>query len=166
MREELAALVSLTPPGIRHWIRSGVLPPARGRGRGARYTEEHVLRAQIAKCMQRQRATLRQIRSELRALSMDEIRQLHATLIPPASPAGAAGGLAGGAQSTERKVREIGLASTPIEDLLTEPALWDVIRVRRGLIIMASVEQGPEVRRLARQMCEAFRPIAERLPAK
>ena len=44
--DALSAASGATQRRIRHYIQSGLLPPPCGKGRGARYTQEHLVRLQ------------------------------------------------------------------------------------------------------------------------
>jgi len=74
--DELAEAVGVPVRTIRYYIAEGLLPGPEGRGKGAVYREEHLLRLRLVRLLSEQRVPLADIRARLRQLAPDEIRSL------------------------------------------------------------------------------------------
>jgi DNA-binding transcriptional MerR regulator len=112
---------------LRHWVRERLLPKPLGRGRVARYTDSHLVRALAIKQLRVGKLSLRAIYKRI-ALLNDE--QLRALLPPPA-----------------RATTIDGIPAPPPEP--TYPfATWELVELMRGLFLMVDPRQGPVVRRI------------------
>ena len=152
---ELATITGVSRRLIHAWKEEGLLPRARGRGRYARYHDEHLLRLRIINALRARRMRLRDIRSITNAKTFEQLQALFESLredaasdtgasnLPSAAPA-----LAGASENAAPS---------------NSASLWQVMNVRRGLVIMVCVEEGAEVHRLARDMFETYRQIAARI---
>ena len=59
---------------VRYYVGSGLLPGPQSRGRTAAYTEEHLVRLRLIRRLADQRVPLREIRSTLPSLSLEDAR--------------------------------------------------------------------------------------------
>jgi DNA-binding transcriptional MerR regulator len=84
---DLCDLVEVTPRTVRYYIAEGLLRSP-GAGPGAKYDDGHLARLRIIRRLQREHLPLAEIRSRLRALSDDDVREIVAS--PPQPPAGSA----------------------------------------------------------------------------
>ncbi len=112
---------------LRHWVKKGVLPRPRGRGRVARYTDSHLVRAQAIKHLRDSKTSLRDINKRIGSLSDDEVRAL---LPAPRRPA------------------PDGSPAPPPPT--TYPfTTWEVVVLSDGLFLMVDPQRGPVLRRIA-----------------
>lgn len=92
---DLMTATGLTRRAIRYYAKRRLLPAATGRGSGANYGEEHLLRLRAIQRLQRERLSLAQIRARLAKLSPAELAELAATeggtSIEPRQAKGASG---------------------------------------------------------------------------
>jgi DNA-binding transcriptional MerR regulator len=113
---------------LRHWIRRKVLPAPLGRGRGARYTEDHVLRVRVIRTLRAQRLGLDVIRRQLSGLDHQQLEALLPRARPGAVPD----------------------AAPPPPPAPSYPAVsWEVIALFDGLVLMVNPGKGAVVRRIA-----------------
>jgi DNA-binding transcriptional MerR regulator len=125
--KELETLVGVPARTLRHWIRKRLLPKPLGRGRGARYTEEHLQRACAIRDLRAQRASLKTIHARLSQMSAEQL-----------------------ADARPRP-------STSLPDSTNEPPpapsyplqTWDVITLIDGLVLLVNSGARPVLRRLA-----------------
>jgi len=120
---------------LRHWVKSGVLPRPRGRGRVARYTETHLVRAQAIKYFRASKLSLREIKRRIGALGDDEVRVL---LPPPARP-----------------ISEQGMPAPPPPTTFPS-ATWEIIELTRGLFLMLDPRKGPGLRRIVDEIYKYY----------
>ena len=114
---------------LRHWIRHKVLSKPLGRGRAARYTEQHVLRARVIGQLRSKRLPLRDIRAQLGRLTDEQM----VAMLPRAR----------GAHLTPE-----GLPEPPPAP--SYPAvMWEVVALMEGLVLMVNSSKAPGVRRVA-----------------
>jgi hypothetical protein len=66
---EFEAATGVPMRTLRHWVKKGVLPRPCGRGRVARYTESHLIRAQAIKHLRASKVSLREIRQRIGVLN-------------------------------------------------------------------------------------------------
>lgn len=119
---------------LRHWVKKGLLPRPLGRGRVAKYTETHLLRAQAIKHLRASKLPLRMIHKRLSGLSDTEVKAL---LPPPARP-----------------VTEQGI---PILPPTTYPfALWELVGLADGLYLWVNPQKGPGLRRMADEIYKHY----------
>jgi DNA-binding transcriptional MerR regulator len=112
---------------LRHWARKRLLPKPIGRGRVARYTDSHLLRALAIKHLRLSKLSLNAIYKRIAPLNDEQLRAL---LPPPA-----------------RATTADGVPAPPPEP--TYPfAHWELVELMRGLFLMVDPRQGPVVRRI------------------
>lgn len=134
--QSLQAATEVSARTLRHWIRRGVLPRPLGRGRGARYGEDHLLRARVARQLRAQRLSLRAIQRRMSGLSEADLRAL---LPPPVLK-----------QTAE------GLPAPPPAP--SYPAvLWETVVLMDGLVLMVSTSRGALLRRIANDIYQHYR---------
>src|SRR5512140_3832829 len=122
---ELEAATGVPMRTLRHWVKKGVLPGPHGRGRVARYTESHLIRAQAIKHFRASKISIREIRQRIGALSDEEVK----AMVPPPTRAAGADGVPAGPPPT------------------TYPfAMWELIGLAEGLFIMLDPRKGPALR--------------------
>lgn len=81
---DLERETGLSARNIRYYITEELLPPAKGRGVGATYSDEHLLRLQAVNALKDKGASLKEIKQKLDALSKDDISaMLHVETAPP-----------------------------------------------------------------------------------
>jgi DNA-binding transcriptional MerR regulator len=68
---ELAARVGTSERTVRFYVAEGLLPPPRGRGRGAHFREAHLIRLQLIRAIQRAGNELSTIAEYLEELGAD-----------------------------------------------------------------------------------------------
>lgn len=74
--EELAALTGLSVRTVRYYIAENLLPGPGSRGKGAIYTEEHLLRLRLIRLLTERRTPLAEIGEMMGRLGEDEISGL------------------------------------------------------------------------------------------
>ena len=82
----LCDLTGVSPRTVYFYVQQGLLPPAEGAGRGARYTGVHRDRLRLIRQLQDQHLPLAEIRKQLDGLTDDELGALAAG--PDVSPQG------------------------------------------------------------------------------
>ncbi len=131
---ELEAATGVPMRTLRHWVKKGVLPGPRGRGRVARYTESHLIRAQAIKHFRASKVSIREIRQRIGALSDEEVK----AMVP--SPA--------------RETAD-GVPAGPLPT--TYPfAMWELIGLAEGLFIMLDPRKGPALRRIVDEIYKHY----------
>jgi DNA-binding transcriptional MerR regulator len=113
---------------LRYWIKQKLLPKPVGRGRAARYTAGHLLRAKVIRHLRVQRTGFREIRSMLQSLSEE---QLAATLPRPAVP---------------------DAVPAPPPEPSYPSASWELVQLNAGLFMLVNPRRGPVVRQIADQI--------------
>ena len=71
--KEVCALADVTPRTIHFYIQQGLLAPAEGAGRGARYSDGHVARLRLIRRLQKEHLPLSEIRRQMGALDDDQV---------------------------------------------------------------------------------------------
>lgn len=74
--EELSEQTQTPVRTVRYYIAEGLLPGPGSRGKGASYTEEHLLRLRLIRRLTERRAPLAEIREVMARVTPDEIRTL------------------------------------------------------------------------------------------
>lgn len=74
--EELAEQAGVPVRTIRYYIAEGLLPGPGARGKGALYTEDHLLRLRLIRRLVEQHVPLAEIRERLALLSTGDLRRL------------------------------------------------------------------------------------------
>ena len=123
--EQLAGVRART---LRHWIRKKLLPKPLGRGRGARYTDEHVLRAGLIRQLRSQHASFRAISAKLAQMSEVEMLAAQPRPVAPAS-----------AESVP--------PPPPAPSYPFRP--WEVITLLDGVVLLVNASGNPGLRRIA-----------------
>jgi len=67
----LAALCGVSERTVRYYVEEGLLPPPRGRGRGAHFDDDHLVRLRLIKAMQQAGNDLGAIGEYLRELEQE-----------------------------------------------------------------------------------------------
>jgi len=127
---QLEQLTGVQARTLRHWIRKRLMPKPLGPGRGARYTQDHVLRAGAIRHLRSERASLNAIRNTLNQLSDEQIAEMQPR------------------------------ANAPVPDAVPEPPPepsypfqnWEVVTLMDGLVLLVSSSKGPALRRLANEI--------------
>lgn len=74
--EELSHLTSVPVRTIRYYIAEGLLPGSSARGKGAAYTDEHLLRLRLIRLLAERRVPLADIKERLAGLTLNDLRLL------------------------------------------------------------------------------------------
>lgn len=74
--EELAERTQIPVRTVRYYIAEKMLPGPGSRGKGAAYTEEHLLRLRLIRRLTERRAPLAEIRAVMARVTSDEVRAL------------------------------------------------------------------------------------------
>ena len=74
--EELADAAGVPVRTVRFYISEGLLPGPSGRGRGAFYGEEHLLRLQLIRLLAARRVPLTEMREKLAGVTLADVRAL------------------------------------------------------------------------------------------
>jgi DNA-binding transcriptional MerR regulator len=134
---ELEAATGVPMRTLRHWVKKGVLPGPRGRGRVARYTESHLIRAQAIKHLRASKVSIREIRQRICALSDEEVK----ALVPP----------------TTRATAVVADGMPAVPPPTTYPfAMWELIGLAEGLFIMLDPRKGPALRRIVDEIYKHY----------
>jgi DNA-binding transcriptional MerR regulator len=129
---ELQGMTGVQPRTVRHWIRQKLIPKPLGTGRGARYTDAHVLRARVIQQLRAKRHSLRTIRARLGQLSPE---QMEAMLPRP----------------RDERLTPEGIPAPPPPP--TYPASsWELVPLMDGLFLMVSTGKAPGLRRVANEI--------------
>jgi DNA-binding transcriptional MerR regulator len=124
---DLQALAGVKARTVRHWVRKRVLPKPLGKGRGARYTEGHVLRAKVTRQLRAQGASLPAIRLRLEGLADEQLQALLQSVTPSVSPA----------------------VRVPPPEPNYPAVSWELVTLMDGLVLMVSSKGGAGLRRVA-----------------
>ena len=126
---ELQGLAGVQARTLRHWIRQRLLPKPLGVGRGARYTEQHVLRARAILHLRGQRRSLPAIRKQLGQLSDEQVL----AMLP---------------RTSDKRLTAEGLPQPPPAP--TYPSVtWEVVTLMEGLVLLVDSQRAPGLRRIA-----------------
>ncbi len=81
---DLERETGISPRNIRYYITQGLLPPANGRGVGATYTAEHLLRLQYVNKLKQDNLPLAEMRKQMEGLSQEKLADvLRVETAPP-----------------------------------------------------------------------------------
>jgi DNA-binding transcriptional MerR regulator len=81
---DLERETGISPRNIRYYITQGLLPPANGRGVGATYTADHLLRLKYINKLKQDNMPLAEIRKQLEGLSQEKLADvLRVETAPP-----------------------------------------------------------------------------------
>jgi DNA-binding transcriptional MerR regulator len=125
---ELQGLAGVQPRTLRYWMKLKVLAKPVGRGRGARYTDGHVLRARVIRQLRTQGLSLRAIRARIDALNEEQLTALLPKLRPNA-------------------VTGEGIPSPPPAPSYPFVS-WEVVTLIDGLVLLVNTSKGPGLRRV------------------
>jgi|GEM_PF-1091342 len=120
---------------LRHWVKKGLLPRPRGRGRVAKYTSTHVLRAQLVRHLRAKKLSLRQIQNRIGGLSDEELKAL---LPPPPRPASEPG------------------MPAPLPPTSYPSSQWELVILADGLILLVNPKKGPGLQRIADEIYKHY----------
>lgn len=168
---ELEALTGLTARTIRDYIRHGFLDPPRGRGPGATYNEEQMLRVVTIARMRAQKQGWDVIANRLNSWSIAKLRKFVEETepkSPPTAPAASAPGAP--EQKGEPASREVP-PRHPEADTTTELDVLGgsedgplgsgtrvvVSSLLPGLLLMMNENAAPLVKRVAREIVSKYR---------
>lgn len=85
--EALCELLGIQPRTLRSWIKAGLVPRPRFRGRATAYADGAVLRAQAAAALRRENVPMALARRELDRSSVERLRELAGVAAPAPEPA-------------------------------------------------------------------------------
>ena len=88
--DELSEQTGVPVRTIRYYITENLLPHSKSRGRGADYTEEHVLRLRLVSELSRKNVPIARQREMLALMTLDQVRAELAEVEPPSPLTGAA----------------------------------------------------------------------------
>jgi DNA-binding transcriptional MerR regulator len=83
---DLEALTGINRRTIHFYVKEGVLPAPQGAGGGARYGEEHLLRLQLTRELQRSHLKLSGIKEAMDRLSLEQMRAMAKKAGAPSKP--------------------------------------------------------------------------------
>ena len=124
---------------LRYWIRKKLAPKPIGRGRAARYTDEHLNRIRIVKHLRSTKLSLAKIRFVLTSQSDADLLATIPKVVPTFAD---------------------GLPLPPPEPNYPFSS-WQLIEVGPGLVIFVRANAGVMVRRVAQAMYEHYRMSPE-----
>ena len=159
---DLQGVAAVQARTLRHWIRQKVLPKPLGRGRGARYTEDHVLRVKVIRHLRTQRIRLAAIRSgsgTARAAARRASGAWPAPGPPPTSRRRISGLDFQQLQALLPRPRpgSIPEAVPPPPRAPSYPAVsCEVVALFDGLVLMINPAKGPVVRRIADEIYQHY----------
>lgn len=129
---ELHDMAGVQARTVRHWIRHKLIPKPLGRGRGARYTEQHVLLARVIQQLRTQRLSLRAIRARIAQLSPE---QMQAMLPRP----------------RDTRLTPEGIPAPPPPPSYPASS-WELVPLMDGLFLMVNAGKAPGLRRVANEI--------------
>lgn len=147
--EALCELLGIQPRTLRSWIKAGLVPRPRFRGRATAYSEGVVLRAQAAAALRRENVPMALARRELDRASVERLRELAGVAAPEPAPVEA----------------QAIAAPVPVE----EPCLgvgWRRVALMDGLELHVRDDAGPIAMRVAADIARGRWPdqnVSERL---
>ena len=83
---DLESLTGINRRTIHFYVKEGVLPSPEGAGGGARYGEEHLLRLQLTRDLQKSHLKLSGIREAMDRLSLEQMRAMAKKAGTPSKP--------------------------------------------------------------------------------
>ncbi|MBK8256435.1 MAG: MerR family transcriptional regulator [Polyangiaceae bacterium] len=163
---DLTRATGMTPRGVRHYVKMGILPRPEGRGTGPVYTAEHLAKLLAARRLRSEDIPLRVIATRLRNVSPEELSRLSAPAPVATANAGAAGvsSSATAAANGERPsgdeevaVAEVSSARNPTGSVdgqaISYPSeRWERVVLLPGLELHVRADASGLVRRLAAEI--------------
>jgi DNA-binding transcriptional MerR regulator len=132
--QQLEQLTGVQARTLRHWIRRKLMPKPLGRGRAARYTQEHVLRAGVIRQMRSQRASLRAIFGKLSQMTEEQMVAMQPQLGPAAA-------------------NSVPVATDSVPAPPPAPSYpfqtWEIITLLDGVVLLVNSGGRPASRRIA-----------------
>ena len=113
---------------LRYWIRLKLVPKPIGKGRGARYDDRHLTRVRVVQHLRHSNLTTRAIRSRIGSRSDEELL----AMLPAAT----------------RAVTADGMPAPPTAPTYPS-AMWEVVVLMDGLLLMVNPQKGELLRRVA-----------------
>ncbi len=129
---ELQDMAGVQARTVRHWIRQKLIPKPLGRGRGARYTEQHVLLARVVQQLRAQRLSLRAIRTRLAQLTPEQM----AAMLP---------------KPRDARIAADGMPAPPPAPSYPSTS-WEVVALMDGLVLLVNSSKAPGLRRIANEI--------------
>jgi DNA-binding transcriptional MerR regulator len=172
---DLESLTGINRRTIHFYVKEGVLPAPQGAGGGARYGEEHLLRLQLTRDLQKSHLKLSGIREAMDRLSLEQMRVMAKKAGSPSKPwdmhalegwveSRVHRGIAGPAWNRSMldlvggsSVSRPQLPVTPAASRSTTPAptageSWERIRVAEGFEVLLRSDLAESYRRMVREM--------------
>lgn len=133
----LAAASGVPARTLRQWIRMRLLPKPAGRGRAARYGDEHLLRARAVRHLRRAKVSVPKIRARLGGLDEGALR----ALVPP----------------PPRVMSVDGVPPPPPAPSYPRTS-WELVTLLDGLVLMVNPQRGPALQRIADDIFRHYGP--------
>jgi DNA-binding transcriptional MerR regulator len=129
---ELQDMAGVQGRTVRHWVRHKLIPKPLGRGRGARYTEQHVLLARVVQQLRTQRLSLRAIRARLAQLTPEQMK----AMLP---------------RPRDVRLTPEGMPAPPPTPSYPSTS-WEIVPLMDGLVLMVNSSKAPALRRVANEI--------------
>ena len=172
---DLESLTGINRRTIHFYVKEGVLPAPRGAGGGARYGEEHLLRLQLTRDLQKSHLKLSGIREAMDRLSLEQMRVMAKKAGSPSKPwdkhalegwvesrvhrgiAGPAGNrsvldLVGGSSGSPAQAPVMPAASSGTTPAPAAAQTWERISVAEGFEVLLRSDLAESYRRLVREL--------------
>jgi DNA-binding transcriptional MerR regulator len=165
---DLAERSGLAPRTLRSYAMEGLIPRADGRGPGAKYSEEHMVRAVAIGRMRARGVGIGQILDDVEGWSTARFAQYVAQTDPPPKPAAPAPASSEppavegervpaedvpllGAEGGARRARGAGMEVAE-DGELPDAAAWSIYPLLSGMALMVDIDAPEAVRRLAKEI--------------
>ncbi len=135
----------MQPITLRAWVRRSILPPATGRARGTRYSEEHVVRIRAVQALRGRGLGLAQAGTRVRSMTVEELAAFASH--PPSVAAAPAPSPVGSPTPA---------AQTPEAPVAYEFRAVEWIKVMPGLTLMVDPNGGEILRRIAQEIVTRY----------
>lgn len=135
--QQLLSAAGVNVRTLRHWIAAKVVPKPLGRGRGARYTEAHLLRVKVVRQLRAARLSLRQIGARIGTLSDEQLL----ALLPPEPRATTSDGV-----------------PVPPPPPSYPATTYEAIFLMEGMVLLVQPEKGSALRRIANEIYRYYGP--------
>ena len=149
---DLESLTGINRRTIHFYVKEGVLPAPRGAGGGARYGEEHLLRLQLTRDLQKSHLKLSGIREAMDRLSLEQMRVMAKKAGSPSKPWDMHA-LDGWVGLVQAPVMPAASSSTPPAPAAAQT--WERIRVAEGFEVL-----------LRSDLAQSYRPLVRELAAR